>query len=88
MLEIGCGRGVGLEILASLGPAELSGFDLDPAMVALARARAAASGPAAHVYVGDATAICAPERRFNTDSARRTLPATSKIRNSITLSAR
>ena len=65
VLEVGCGRGVGLEILASLGPAELSGFDLDPAMVALARARAAASDPAAHVYVGDATAICAPERRFD-----------------------
>jgi SAM-dependent methyltransferase len=65
VLEVGCGRGVGLEILASLRAAEVSGFDLDPAMITLAYARAAARGVGAHAYVGDATAICAPDASFD-----------------------
>jgi SAM-dependent methyltransferase len=65
VLEIGCGRGVGLEILGSLGAAEVSGFDLDPAMIALAHTRVAAIGSGAHVYVGDATAISARDGSFD-----------------------
>lgn len=65
VLEVGCGRGVGLEILSSLGAATVSGFDLDPAMIALARTRVSVSGSGAHVYVGDATAISAPDASFD-----------------------
>lgn len=36
VLEVGCGRGVGIEILLSLGAAHVTAFDLDPQMVALA----------------------------------------------------
>ena len=39
VLEIGCGRGVGMEILLSLGAEHVTGFDLDPRMVALAGQR-------------------------------------------------
>jgi SAM-dependent methyltransferase len=65
VLEVGCGRGVGLEILASRGAATVSGFDLDPAMIALARTRVPVSGSGAYVYVGDATAISAPDGSFD-----------------------
>ena len=65
VLEVGCGRGVGLQILGSLGVAEVSGFDLVPAMIALERARVAASGSGAHVYVGDATAISGRDGSFD-----------------------
>lgn len=65
VLEVGCGRGVGLEILASLGAAGVIGFDLDPAMIALARSRVASGGWGVAAYVGDATAISAPDGRFD-----------------------
>src|SRR5450759_3833213 len=35
ILEIGCGRGVGIEILLSLGATQVVGFDLDPKMIDL-----------------------------------------------------
>lgn len=42
VLEIGCGRGVALPVLAErLQPAELVGLDCDPDVLAVARARAA-----------------------------------------------
>lgn len=65
VLEVGCGRGVGLEILASLGAASAVGFDLDPAMIALARSRVASGGWGVAAYVGDATAISAPDGSFD-----------------------
>jgi ubiquinone/menaquinone biosynthesis C-methylase UbiE len=65
VLEVGCGRGVGLEILASRGAATVSGFDLDPAMIALARTRVSVSGSGTHVYVGDATAISGRDGSFD-----------------------
>ena len=64
VLEVGCGRGVGLEILLALGAAHVTGFDLDPDMVALARERVAKYGHRAHVFVGDAEAIEAPDASF------------------------
>lgn len=46
VLEVGCGRGVGVEILLrQFGAAHVTAFDLDPAMVALARRRLARYGP-------------------------------------------
>jgi len=65
ILEVGCGRGVGVEILLSLGAAHVTGFDLDPKMIALAQERVATYGARAHVFVGDAEAIDAPDSSFD-----------------------
>jgi ubiquinone/menaquinone biosynthesis C-methylase UbiE len=65
VLEVGCGRGVGVEILLVRGAASVAGFDLDPEMVALAQKRLAKYGDRAHVFVGDAAAIAAPEASFD-----------------------
>ena len=65
VLEVGCGRGVGLEILLSLGAAHVTGFDLDPKMVALAQKRVAKYGDRACIFVGDAEAIDAPDASFD-----------------------
>ena len=64
-LELGCGRGVGTElILDRFGASSVDAFDLDPRMVALARARLAPRGSRVRVWVGDATAICAPDASY------------------------
>ena len=66
VLEVGCGRGVGMEILFSLGAAHVTGFDLDPKMAALAQQRVAKYGDRAHVFVGDAEATFgAPDASFD-----------------------
>lgn len=65
VLEIGCGRGVGMEILLALGAAHATGFDLDPKMVALAQKRVAKYGSRARVFVGDAEAIDAAVASFD-----------------------
>lgn len=65
VLEVGCGRGVGLEILLSLGAAHVTGFDLDPRMVALAQKQVAQYGDRVRVFVGDAEAIDAPDADFD-----------------------
>ncbi|MCL4294411.1 MAG: methyltransferase domain-containing protein [Anaerolineae bacterium] len=65
VLEVGCGRGMGIEILLSLGAAHVTGFDLDPRMVALAQERVAQFGDRVRVFVGDAAAIDAPDAAFD-----------------------
>lgn len=65
VLEVGCGRGVGMEILLALGAAHVTGFDLDAKMVALARERVAQYGDRVRVFAGDAEAIDAPDAGFN-----------------------
>lgn len=65
MLEVGCGRGVGMEILLSLGAAHVTGFDLDPRMVTLAQQRVAKYGDRVRVFVGDAEVIDAPDASFD-----------------------
>ncbi len=65
VLEIGCGRGVGVEILLSLGVEHVTGFDLDPRMIALAIQRLAKYGDRARVFVGDAETIDAPDDSFD-----------------------
>jgi SAM-dependent methyltransferase len=58
VLEIGCGRGVALPVLARLlAPASLVGVDLDPALVEAAERRVRACGVAARVVEGDARAL-------------------------------
>jgi len=61
VLEIGCGRGVGLEILLGLGAAEVVGLDIDPRMIRLAQERLAGKGYRARAETGDAEAIRLPD---------------------------
>lgn len=64
-LEMGCGRGVGTELILDLfGPSTVDAFDLDPRMVKLARARLAARGSRARVWVGDAACIAARDSSY------------------------
>jgi len=65
VLEVGCGRGVGLQILLTLGAREAIGLDLDPRMVALARERLGRLDHRARVYLGDAEAIQEPDAVFD-----------------------
>ena len=65
-LEIGCGRGVGTELILDLfGAASVDAFDLDPRMVALARRRLERRGSRVHLWVGDASAVSAPDARYD-----------------------
>lgn len=59
VLEVGCGHGVGTELLFTrFGAREVVAFDVDPEMVAQARRRLAASPPhRLTLRVGDVTAI-------------------------------
>ena len=65
VLEVGCGRGVGIEILLSLNAHLVIGFDLDPRMVVLARKRVSKYGNRAGVFVGNAEAIDLPDASFD-----------------------
>jgi SAM-dependent methyltransferase len=65
VLEIGCGRGVGVQILQSLGAKYVTGFDLDPAMIALAQQRPVGVDGTVQVFVGDAAAIAVPDHCFD-----------------------
>lgn len=57
-LEVGCGRGVGTELILELfGADSVDAFDLDPRMVGLARRRLARYGSRVRLWVGDASAI-------------------------------
>ena len=64
-LEIGCGRGVGTGIvLDRFGAATVDAFDLDPDMVEQARGRLG-DDPRVRLWVGDATAIDAPDGAYD-----------------------
>lgn len=66
-LEIGCGRGVGTEIIFErFGAREVHAFDVDPDMIELARSRLTRYVPdRLKLYVGDATAISEPDAAFD-----------------------
>jgi SAM-dependent methyltransferase len=65
VLELGCGRGVGGEIILDrFGAAHLELIDIDPDMVERARRRLAGRA-AALVRVGDATRLEAPDGSFD-----------------------
>lgn len=65
-LEIGCGRGVGTEIvLTQFGARHVDAFDLDPDMVARARRRLAPFGDRVRLWCGDATAIPAEDSSYD-----------------------
>lgn len=67
VLEVGCGRGVGTEIIFQrFGAREVQAFDLDPDMVELARRRLAGYGTdRLQLAVGDVTAIEAEGESFD-----------------------
>jgi ubiquinone/menaquinone biosynthesis C-methylase UbiE len=67
VLEVGCGRGVGAQIILSrFGASRVWAFDLDLEMVELAKRRLAHSwGPRVRFFVGDAAAIPAPDACFD-----------------------
>lgn len=65
-LEMGCGRGVGTELVLDVfGADRVDAFDLDPSMVELARRRLAKRGDLVRVFVGDAGAIDAPDETYD-----------------------
>lgn len=67
VLEIGCGRGVGAEIIfEKFGAREVHAFDLDPHMIELAHARLS-SHPAERLrlFVGDVAKIDAPDSSYD-----------------------
>ncbi len=65
-LEIGCGRGIGAQLILDLfGADTLDAFDLDPRMVGLARRRLAPHGRNVRLWVGDATSIAAPDTSYD-----------------------
>lgn len=66
VLEVGCGRGVGTEIILEVFGAEhVDAFDLDPRMVELARNRLARRGERVQLSVGDVTAIPAADQTYD-----------------------
>ena len=67
VLEIGCGRGVGAEIIfRRFGAHEVHGFDLDPDMVARARRRLSGYPPERlRLFVGDTAAIEAEDGSYD-----------------------
>ena len=68
VLEIGCGRGIGTEIIFErFGASEVHAFDLDPDMVNLARDRLRRfiEGGRLRLTVGDATTIDAPDCSYD-----------------------
>jgi ubiquinone/menaquinone biosynthesis C-methylase UbiE len=65
-LEVGCGRGVGSELIVErFGAERVDAIDLDPQMVALARQRLARFGAAVHVEVGDVCALPAEAAHYD-----------------------
>lgn len=65
-LEIGCGRGVGTEIiLDQFGADRVDAFDLDSRMMERARRRLANRGDRVGLWVGDATTIAARDESYD-----------------------
>lgn len=65
-LEVGCGRGVGVEvILERFGAESVDAFDLDPRMIAEARSRLSKYGSRVRLWVGDASRIGVPDAHYD-----------------------
>jgi len=65
-LEVGCGRGVGVEIILDrFRAARVDAFDLDARMVALARRRLAPRGDRVRLWTGDASSIDAADASYD-----------------------
>ena len=65
-LEVGCGRGVGVELILDVfGAEEVDAFDLDPQMIARAQERLRGRKEPVRLWVGDVTAIKAPDGSYD-----------------------
>ena len=65
VLEVGCGRGIGAEIILDrFGAATVDAFDVDPDMVVHARQRLARYGDRVRLWAGDVTAIDAADGTY------------------------
>lgn len=65
-LELGCGRGVGAELVLDLfGVDSVDAFDLDPRMVGLARQRLRSRRRRARFWVGSAASIPAADESYD-----------------------
>jgi ubiquinone/menaquinone biosynthesis C-methylase UbiE len=66
VLEVGCGRGVAIPVLARLlRPTRLAGLDLDPVLLDEARAHADAEGIAVELVPGDVRCMPFPDGAFD-----------------------
>jgi ubiquinone/menaquinone biosynthesis C-methylase UbiE len=66
VLEVGCGRGMGVELLLErFGAERVDAFDLDPDMVRMAQERLARHGDRVRLWTGDVTAIDAPDATYD-----------------------
>jgi len=66
VLEVGCGRGVGIEIILRAFRADhVDAFDLDQRMVSLARRRCKPHGEAVSIWTGDACSIPRPDASYD-----------------------
>jgi ubiquinone/menaquinone biosynthesis C-methylase UbiE len=67
VLEIGCGRGIGVEVIfQQFGAARVTAVDIDPRMIDLARRRLSSIAPhRLNLAVGSATAIPASDESFD-----------------------
>jgi ubiquinone/menaquinone biosynthesis C-methylase UbiE len=65
-LELGCGRGIGAEIILDIfGAGGVDGFDLDPHMIDLANCRLEGRADRVRLWVGDAERIQAPDDAYD-----------------------
>jgi ubiquinone/menaquinone biosynthesis C-methylase UbiE len=65
-LEVGCGRGVGAELILDVfGAGTVDAFDLDPQMVSRARERLRSRSWRARFWVGDAASIPVPDAAYD-----------------------
>lgn len=65
-LEVGCGRGVGVELILDVfGAGEVDAFDLDRRMLEHAHHRLRGRGDAIHLWIGDVNAIAAPDAHYD-----------------------
>lgn len=66
-LEIGCGKGAGVELILDLFDADhVDAFDLDPDMICQARRRLRSKKDAVQLWTGDATQIMAEGNCYDT----------------------
>jgi ubiquinone/menaquinone biosynthesis C-methylase UbiE len=64
-LEIGCGRGVGIELILEMGAAEVHGFDLDPEVLKATHRRVRPYGNRVLLWWGSATDIPASDASYD-----------------------
>jgi len=65
-LEVGCGRGVGAQLVLDVfGASTVDAFDLDARMISAARKHLGNRGGRIRLWVGDATSIAVPDATYD-----------------------